>query len=248
MAQVTPSALAVANQDEALHCVDLAVDFMKKLQFEKAVRFCQKAVRLSPGTPAAAAAARLQANAERELASGRAPRVAEAGGGAMGSRNPNPAAAASSAQAPPREQPRPDAQPQQQQPQPQPQAGHAAGPAGAAAGPSFSDRAALRVFRYLERCGILPSYHLPIVAVYSAIAGLLLYRLLSAGFGSAAPVPPRRAAAGRAVDHTGLSLWGLFLPGDVVYSAPGVYFCAPFATMAAVSYILSLLSARRARA
>eukprot|EP01064_Diplonema_japonicum_P033967 TRINITY_DN6862_c2_g1_i1.p1 TRINITY_DN6862_c2_g1~~TRINITY_DN6862_c2_g1_i1.p1 ORF type:complete len:187 (+),score=21.49 TRINITY_DN6862_c2_g1_i1:56-616(+) len=69
--------LSTANECEAERCMALAEGFVRKRQFERAARFCKKVGTLSPGTRVAVCAERLLESVEREIESGRAPRVTE---------------------------------------------------------------------------------------------------------------------------------------------------------------------------
>ena len=255
-----------ANVDEAARCIDLAEECVRKLQFEKAVKYCKQAarygwaiqpafhakkIRLHPGSVTATRASRLMQSSQEAVASGRAPRISEttapgrAAPRAPEGRRSDPSAAgggtqpaASSASSPP---PPPTPSPLQEM--------------------SFAGtlrRCARRTQRFVQAAsnatlapfGIVPSYRIPVFAVYSAIVVVLLYKMAFVwpeGTAGNAHAHSHHRRGGRAMpSHTphaeGWNFIG-FMPGDVSYVSDGFSFFAPFGTMMLFSIAMNMLGA-----
>eukprot|EP01062_Namystynia_karyoxenos_P056097 TRINITY_DN4704_c0_g2_i2.p1 TRINITY_DN4704_c0_g2~~TRINITY_DN4704_c0_g2_i2.p1 ORF type:complete len:263 (+),score=80.40 TRINITY_DN4704_c0_g2_i2:61-849(+) len=250
-----------ANRAEAQRCVDLAKDSVRALQFAKAERYCEKALRMCPGE---SEAQRLLQTVREQIASGRAPvvsdspsqqpaagRAAPAAAAAPQGAGGGGAAAAAAPGAPP----------------------PAAAPAAAASGPpplppggipsDCPHRFLAPVYRWLQRRGIVHGYRTKVLVVWTlvliAVAGRLLRPDPWAADGQqqqqqqqqrrAAPERSQTAEGrgdrgwgpGRAYgmeDSSGLSFTSGLLPGDITYSGEGTYFFMPLASMMVLPIVL----------
>eukprot|EP00754_Rhynchopus_humris_P000483 Rhum_TRINITY_DN1029_c0_g1::Rhum_TRINITY_DN1029_c0_g1_i1::g.3140::m.3140 len=242
-----------ANVDEAARCIDLAEECVRKLQFEKAVKYCKQAARLHPGSVTATRASRLMQSSQEAVASGRAPRISEtttsgrAEPGASEGRRSDPSAASGGTQ--------PAASSASSSPPPPPTPSPLQGMSVA----GTLRRCARRTQRFVRAAsnatlapfGIVPSYRIPVFAVYTAIVVVLLYKMMfvwpDVPAGNAHAHSHHRRGGGRTVpSHTphaeGWNFVG-FMPGDVSYVSNGFSFFAPFGTMMLFSIAMNMLGA-----
>eukprot|EP01065_Artemidia_motanka_P027942 TRINITY_DN33139_c0_g1_i1.p1 TRINITY_DN33139_c0_g1~~TRINITY_DN33139_c0_g1_i1.p1 ORF type:complete len:225 (+),score=48.82 TRINITY_DN33139_c0_g1_i1:59-733(+) len=191
-----------ANREQAQRCIELAKESVRDLRFERALRYCEKALGMCPEE---AEAARLLTEVKAVIASGRAPVVSSAP-------EPRPRAAPPAA-APPPSMPTPPSRPPPPPPPPSPssppppqQHEPRSMPEGCPARPLKP------VYRLLERAGIVPRFRTPILAVWMLALAVYLFRSVI-GWEDSSPVSPIRAR--READVRG---WG----GDISYVGEGI--------------------------